>query len=330
MRGQDNKSATLGGFRQFDADRRALQTALPAVSDDLAPRIANTRVSVVIPHYSDLEHLDRCLTLLQQQTYPADLFEIVVSDNDSPEGSAAVADAIAGRAKMVMVEERGAGPARNGGVEAARGTLLAFIDSDCAPEPEWLAEGVSALSGYDFVGGKVRVLVKDAAHVTAAEAFERVFAFDFEDYILRKGFTGSGNLFCPRWVFDQVGGFRTGVSEDVDWSHRATRLGFRLGYAPRAVVGHPARRTWVQLQRKWKRANAEAFGLFLERPRGRWVWLLRCLLLPASAVAHAPKVLFTDQLESVAQRLAALSMLFRLRFWRCKDGVLLLSRSGVR
>ena len=78
MRSQDNRSATFGGFRQFDADRRADQASRSAASDDLAPTIVNTRVSVVIPHYSDLEQLDRCLTLLQQQTYPADLFEIVV------------------------------------------------------------------------------------------------------------------------------------------------------------------------------------------------------------------------------------------------------------
>ena len=56
--------------------------------------------------------------------------------------------------------------------------------------------------------------VKDPAQVTSVEAFERVFGFNFEHYITRMGFTGAGNLFCRRTLFDTVGGFKTGMSED--------------------------------------------------------------------------------------------------------------------
>ena len=125
-----------------------------------------------------------------------------------------------------MVNQRGAGPARNGGAAASRGEILAFIDSDCRADAAWLAEGMRALERCDIAGGSVEVLVNDPERMTSVEAFERIFAFNMERYVKEKGFVGSGNLFCRRTVFDAVGPFGTGVSEDVDWSHRATAKSF--------------------------------------------------------------------------------------------------------
>lgn len=278
------------------------------------------RLSVIVPHYNDLDNLDRCLAALAAQTMPASDFEIVVADNASPVGEAAVAARIAGRARLVVVAEKGAGPARNGGVAASRGELLAFIDSDCVAKPGWLAEGVKALAKWDFVGGKVSVLVDDPRRMTPTEAFEAVFAFDFEDYITRKGFTGSGNLFVPRRIFDDVGGFRAAVSEDVDWSHRARAKGYRLGYAPAAEVGHPARRNWAELHGKWRRVNQEMFLLASGKKGGRLKWLARNAAMPASALAHTPRVLRSQALPDLRARIGALAILYRLRLWRFADG----------
>jgi GT2 family glycosyltransferase len=279
------------------------------------------KISVIIPHYNDLEGLDRCLALFGAQTYPKDDFEVVVGDNGSPQGEAAVAKVIAGRARLAVATERGAGPARNSAVAISKGEILAFTDSDCQPDPDWLAQGLAALAGYDFVGGRVRVLVDDPRRMTGVEAFERVFAFDFKTYVTKKGFTGSGNLLCSRKVFDAVGGFRTGVSEDVEWSQRATAAGFRLGYAPKAIVGHPARRTWIELISKWRRVNSESRLLLAEKKGGRARWILRNLAMPASAVVHSPKVMMSGELETFGQRMAAVGVLFRLRMWRCIDAL---------
>lgn len=304
------------------------ESGTPMISTgDVSAREARPRVSVIVPHYDDLASLDRCLSALQNQTFPADRFEIIVADNASPIGVEAVQKTIAGRARLVSVAERGAGPARNGGVAAACGDILAFTDCDCIPAPQWLAEGVSALERDDFVGGGMRVLVDDAAHVTGAEAFELVFAFDNQAYVERKGFTVTANLFCPAALFAQVGGFRVGVSEDLEWSHRARDAGFRIGYAPAALVAHPARRDWSELSAKWRRLNAETFGIVTAHPRGRGRWLARSLLLPLSALAHTPRVLGSPHLTSPRQKLSALAMLYRLRVWRAVDSVGLLARA---
>jgi GT2 family glycosyltransferase len=278
-------------------------------------------VSVVVPHFDDLANLDKCLSALERQTVPSDGFEVIVADNDSTCGRDQVERAIAGRALLVTVTERGAGPARNGGAAVARGEILAFTDSDCVPAQDWLAEGVAALADYDFVGGRVTVSVADEGNVTPTEAFEKVFAFDFETYINRKGFTGSGNLFVPRRIFDAVGGFGSGVSEDVDWSRRAIAKGYRLGYAPAALVSHPARRNWNELRRKWERINRESFALEQQAPGGRLRWLGRTMLLPASAVAHAPRVLRSPSLRNPRERAGALAVLFLCRAWRFGDAL---------
>lgn len=287
---------------------------------------AGPQVSVIVPHYQDLARLQLCLEALGRQTIPRERFEIIVADNNSPCGEAAVAEAIARRARLTIVREKGAGPARNGGVALARGSILAFTDSDCVPEPQWLEEGLKGLEAADFVGGTVEVLVDDPQAMTPVECFERVFAFDFKTYILKKEFTGSGNLFCPRRVFDAVGGFASGVSEDVEWCMRARAAGYSIGFAPRAVVGHPARRSWSEMEIRWKRLNSESYHLLRRRPAGRAKWLVKSLLMPASAVVHTVKVLASPRLERLRDRLKAIAVLHRVRWFRMVDGLRLLSK----
>jgi glycosyltransferase involved in cell wall biosynthesis len=275
-------------------------------------------VSVIVPHYNDLGALDICLSALANQSYPAEQTEIIVADNASPQGRDAVEKLVGKRARLVTVPRRGAGPARNGGVVASRGEILAFVDSDCRPDPNWLEHGVQALADYDIVGGRVDVLVADRDLMTPAEAFECVFAFNIEQYVTKKGFVGSGNLFCRRAIFDTVGPFGTGISEDVDWSHRAADKQFRIGYGQNAVVSHPARRSWLELKDKWSRINSETFELTMRQPTGHISWLAICLLLPASALVHTPRVLLSKRIRG-KQKLDALGMLYKLRFWRMYD-----------
>jgi glycosyltransferase involved in cell wall biosynthesis len=288
-------------------------------------------VSVVVPHFHDLRNLDLCLAALERQTFPRADFDIIVADNNSPEGEAAVAGVIAGRARLVVVGQRGAGPARNGGVKACSGALLAFVDSDCRPEPAWLAEGVEALSRHDYVGGRMVVLVDDPRHMTDVEAFESVFAFNNQDYVTRLGYTVTANLFCPRTLFCHVGDFTAdSVSEDREWCLRARDLGYRIGYAPLSIVGHPARRTWADLLKKWRRINRESFGLMAREKGGRLKWALRTFALPGSAFLHTPRALFCDRLATFEQRAGAIVILHRLRWWRLVDSLrlLIVERTG--
>ena len=102
-------------------------------------------VSVIIPHYNDLDGLALCLSLLGQQTWPRDRMEIIIADNNSACGLQAVRAVAPDGCRVICAPIQGAGPARNAGVAASRGHIYAFLDSDCQPAPAWIAEGVHAL-----------------------------------------------------------------------------------------------------------------------------------------------------------------------------------------
>jgi len=274
------------------------------------------RASVVIPHRDDPENLRRCLSLLAAQTLPAAEFEIIVADNNSACGLASVEKICGARARAVLAPIPGAAEARNAGVAAANGTCLAFLDSDCRPARDWLERGLAALKNAEMVGGRVDVDVEDNNKMTAVEAFETVFAFDFRRYVEQENFAGAGNMFVPRKIFDQVGGFRAGVSEDRDWGERAVKKGFRWTYAPDVIVSHPARRDWPGLRRKWRRITRESYALAREKPFGPLRWVLRSWLVLFSPIVHVPRVLFSPKLHRFSDRVKAIYILFRLRWWR--------------
>jgi glycosyltransferase involved in cell wall biosynthesis len=243
-------------------------------------------VSVVIPHYNSLATLTNCVSLLDKQSFRRDHFEIIVADNNSRCGMDAVRGAAPG-AKVVLANEQGAGPARNAGVAASKGIILAFIDSDCRPNFDWIEKGVAAIQAYDFIGGRVIVTCEDPLRPSPIEAFEMVFAFDNERYVNRVGFTITGNMFVWRNVFDAVGPFRAGVAEDMDWGFRACARTYRLGYIEDVIIEHPARQTWSELMARWKRMALEEYLLYRERPFFMVSWLLHASLMPLSVLPHA-------------------------------------------
>jgi glycosyltransferase involved in cell wall biosynthesis len=273
-------------------------------------------ISVIVPHFNDLENLASCLALLNRQTLPRDRYEIIVADNNSSCGFAAVTEVCCGFARIVSAPIQGAAEARNTGVLAAHGDVIAFIDSDCRPAPDWLEKGLQALKSADVVGGRVIVSVEYPHKPSPAEAYELVFAFNTRRYVNDKGFCVTANMFTRRTVFDRTGKFRSGVSEDLDWGQRATRLGFSVIYADDAIVHHPARRDWLALVQKWRRLTSESYNLMLEQPGGGIHWFARSWLVLLSPLVQVFYILKTEELRTASQRFGALAILIRLRVWR--------------
>ena len=270
-------------------------------------------VSVIIPHYNDPVRLRLCLTeLLKNDTRGV---EIIVVDNASPVPvNALITDFPT--VTFLTELEKGAAPARNTGVAASSGAILAFIDADCVPELDWLSKVRSAAARADLVGGRVSVFDETPPPRSGAEAFEAVFAFNFQRYIEKQGFSGAGNLVTARIVFDEVGPFRNGVSEDTEWTRRAVGMGYRLVYADDLRVGHPSRQDWPALREKWRRMTREGFALGGGGPKARLLWAGKALLMPVSIFAHLPKLLLSARLSDTGERLRGAAILVRLRFLR--------------
>jgi len=102
-------------------------------------------ISVVIPCLNDAGFLAACLDALAAQTRPAD--EIIVVDNGSTDATVEVARARG--ARVIHEPSRGIWPATAAGFDAASGALLARLDADSIPSPDWLAEVERRMSRAD-------------------------------------------------------------------------------------------------------------------------------------------------------------------------------------
>lgn len=270
-----------------------------------------TDLAIIIPHYNDVVRLERCLAALTAQDLSGT--EVVVVDNGSTQPMEAVRAAFPS-IRFVHEPGKGAALARNRGVEETTAPILAFLDADCLPESDWVAQArrAATLPG-DLFGGRIDIFDETPRPRSGAEAFETVFAFDWRDYIERKGFTVTANLVTRRDVFTAVGPLINGVSEDLEWCHRARSKGFVLAPAPDLRVGHPSRSDWAALRKKWHRMTREGFEL--AGAGARLKWAARALAMPASAVAHLPKVLVNNRLNG-QEKLRGIGTLFRLRCLR--------------
>ena len=267
-------------------------------------------VAVIIPHYNDPDRLTRCLEALVPQA--GEDVEIVVADNASTVDISHVRAAFPS-VRFVIQPESGAGPARNLGVAETTAPWIMFIDADCLPAPDWLAVGREVAKPDHVIGGRVDVFHETPPPKSGAEAFEQVFAFKMQAYLERDAFLGAGNLVTSRCLFEHVGGFRPAVSEDKEWSQRAAATGYTLSFEDRFAAGHPSRQDWVALARKWQRLGVEAFLLDAQSGAGRLKWALKALLMPVSAVVHAPRILKAEGLTGQEKGRA----LFTLACIRC-------------
>lgn len=273
------------------------------------------RAAVIIPHYNDVVRLGRCLDALMPQLAATGDVEVVVVDNSSTESLAPVRAAYPSL-RIAVEAKKGAAEARNRGVAETTAPRIFFLDCDCLPDPDWLATALRIADKADLIGGEIRVFDETPPPRNGAQAFEAVFAFDNRGYVEKKGFSVTANLLTRRDVFDRTGPLIHGLSEDLDWCRRATAAGFRLAYDGQLKVAHPSRGDWHAMRRKWRRLTDESFGVNGKTPARRLTWALKALVMPASILAHAPRVLKSPALQGRGERLRGLGMLARIRLVR--------------
>lgn len=280
-------------------------------SIDAAPR-----VSVVVPHWNDLPRLARCLETLEAQSLARAAYEIIVADNMTPGGLGDLAERFPA-VTFVEARERGAACARNAGLAVARGDAIAFIDADCEAHPDWLREGLASLDDAELCGGAVDVTIARVGAPSPVESFEKAFAFHQRDYVERKGFSVTANLFARAEAARAVGPFTNGVAEDKEWCERAGALGFRLVFNANAIVRHPARTTWRELVAKWDRLIRERWnGRDRRGGLARVQWAALAVATALSAGPHLAVVAASPRLDGPRERLAAAATLTRIRVWR--------------
>ena len=262
-------------FGLTDRERRpkpALRTVATAFAEAPLPvDRAWPRISVLVCTHNGARTLPECLDGLERLTYP-DYEVIVVSDGSTDES----VNIVRGHGfKLIRSDHVGLAEARNAGLRAATGDVIAYIDDDARPDPHWLAyladsfrdgqwaaiggpnlaprgDGWMAESVAHAPGGPVHVLVSDreAEHIPGCnmafrrEALEAIAGFD------------------P--IFRAAG-------DDVDVCWRLRECGLRIGFNAAATVWHRRRDSlaayWRQ-QRGYGEAEALVERKWPERYNG--------------------------------------------------------------
>lgn len=252
-----------------------------------------TSASVIIPVYNDWARLRFCLEALQPQVTGVGAWEVLIVDNGSDDDGAPVLSEFPW-VRLLRNEKPGSYAARNSGIRHARGDILAFTDADCLPGPEWLRKGTEYLDSHEGVSlaaGRVEVFAANPRKPRMAEVYEILNAFPQEQYAHEHGFAATANLFVRKEVVTAVGPFLEDVMSggDKEFGQRAARAGFTIGYAPEAVVRHPARPTIRLLSRKNKRTLAGIRDL--QRLKGRDAAVHNPAPIARSLVPPVPSIL---------------------------------------
>jgi len=263
-----------GGFEIEDWDfgltdrQRYPKSALVAVSRAFAaaPFPAETawpRISVVVCSYNGARTIGETCDGLAHLDYPD--YEVIVVDDGSRDATAAIARKYS--ARVIRTENNGLSNARNTGMAAATGEIVAYLDDDAVPDPHWLQYIAATFMTTDFVGvggpniappgdgmiaecvdnapgNPVHVLVSDreAEHIPGC------------------------NMAFRKAALEAIGGFDgqcriAGDDVDVCWQLQAR--GWKIGYSPAAMVWHH-RRNRVQTYWRQQKGYGEAEAL-LER-----------------------------------------------------------------
>jgi GT2 family glycosyltransferase len=224
------------------------------------------RVSVVVASYNGEKTLTACLESLERLNYPD--YEVILVDDGSTDATQEI------RMKHPRVhyvrheKNEGLSVARNTGIFAATGELVAFTDSDCRADPDWLYYVVGDLQDSGFAGmGGHNFLPPDDSSVAAAVMVSpggpaHVMLTDRE----AEHIPGCNMVFY-KWALEEVAGFDPiyrKAGDDVDICWRLQQRGCRIGFSPGGFVWH-YRRSTIGAYLKQQSGYGEAEALLVRK-----------------------------------------------------------------
>jgi cellulose synthase/poly-beta-1,6-N-acetylglucosamine synthase-like glycosyltransferase len=214
------------------------------------------RYSVIVPAYNAVDVLGACLRALLDQSVPQSQYEIIVVDDGSVDATARLARGFG--IQVLQQSHSGPAAARNLGAKSARGRLLLFTDADCVPIRTWITAIAGPLEDDEGVAGAKGVyrtlqrgVIPRLAQVEFEEKYARLANAQSIDFVDTASAAFRRDAFWQAGGFDQC--FEQASNEDTQLSFQLAALGWRLAFAPEAVVHHLHSESLRRyLQRKWR------------------------------------------------------------------------------
>jgi GT2 family glycosyltransferase/Flp pilus assembly protein TadD len=246
------------------------------------------RVSIIIPVFNKIELTRACLRAVRSNT-PSDLFEIIIVDNASTDGTQVFLKEEAADARVIRNQvNRGFAGACNQGARAARGDCLLFLNNDTEPRPGWLEpllqildndpEVAAAGSKLLYPDGTIQHagirIVQDHPSsdlLRGVNAHQgRPSDFPLANHPLSVQALTAASLLIRASAFLEAGGFDEEYwngYEDVDLCFKLQEKGWRLVYQPRSVVIHYESQSGPE---RFRRARQN-----IERLHSQWLEKIR-------------------------------------------------------
>jgi GT2 family glycosyltransferase len=264
--GQDIEDWAFGVTDRARRPKPALNTLRRVFADvPFAAGAAWPRVSVVVCSYNGGSTLRDCCNGLQQLDYPD--YEVIVVDDGSHDATAAIANEFG--FQLIQTENRGLSSARNTGLDASTGEIVAYIDSDARPDPHWLRYLAISFrhAQHAAVGGPNLPPagdgpVADCVANAPGSPMHVLYSDNLAEHV------PGCNMAVRKACLRAIGGFDPQfrvAGDDVDVCWRLQNCGWTIGFNPAALVWHHPRSSsgafWKQqvgygraealLERKW-------------------------------------------------------------------------------
>lgn len=199
-------------------------------------------ISVVVPFHNTEAYIEACINALLSQRYPQDGYEIIMVDNNSTDRTAEIVGRYP-QIRLLSEAKAGSYAARNRGVAESRGTIIAFTDSDCSPNEDWLQGIRDAMSdpAVRLVQGPLRFAYESLglSILSDHEAEKAAYTFSARTKEIYYGYTG--NMALRRDIFGTIGPFvERQRGADVIFVHRvlAAYSCDAVRYSPNLCVRH--------------------------------------------------------------------------------------------
>lgn len=213
------------------------------------------KVSLYIPCYKVAEHIVRCLTAVVNQNRPAD--EIMIIDDGSPDDTVEIVRARFPSVRIIQHDvNRGLAAARNTALHNASHELVAALDADTAPQPQWLENMLPHFDDESIAVG-CGPLYEQILDTMADRWRQATMTQAWGDQPIRNPrFIFGNNTVIRRSAALEVGGYNTAFrtnGEDSDMTNRLREVGYDTFYEPGAVVHHFRRDTQTSVfDTRWR------------------------------------------------------------------------------